>query len=97
MSNDKHEDGENLLEEELEDAKRYFALKNWSQAADAYGQVLESLWVIGGTRWTKGSFLKNPTNKLDEKSMKKKILSLHPSFIDMVMLFWNMPLPLLEL
>lgn len=43
MSNDKHEDGENLLEEELEDAKRYFALKNWSQAADAYGQVLESL------------------------------------------------------
>lgn len=31
------------VEAELEDAKRFFALKEWSQAADGYGEVLELL------------------------------------------------------
>lgn len=31
------------IEADVEEAKRCFALKEWSQAADAYGQVLELL------------------------------------------------------
>lgn len=43
MGDDKQEEEHVSLEGELEDAKRCFALKQWGQAADAYGQVLESL------------------------------------------------------
>lgn len=34
---------ETTVEQDLEEAKRHFALKNWSQAADLYGEVLETL------------------------------------------------------
>lgn len=34
---------EKSIEELLEDAKRSFALRNWDQAADTYGQALEAL------------------------------------------------------
>jgi hypothetical protein len=37
------EEEEQTIESELEDAKRFFALKEWSSAADAYGEVLELL------------------------------------------------------
>ena len=44
MSSDKVEQEETpTVEEELEEAKRFFALKKWNEAADAYAQVLESL------------------------------------------------------
>ena len=44
MSNDKvRQTQEPSLEEELEEAKRFFALKEWTQAVDAYAEVLETL------------------------------------------------------
>lgn len=44
MKDDENEDEQApTVEEELEEAKRFFALKRWSEAADAYAQVLELL------------------------------------------------------
>jgi hypothetical protein len=45
MSSDKAEPEQTqpAVEEELEEAKRFFALKKWNEAADAYAQVLELL------------------------------------------------------
>lgn len=37
------EQTQSTFEEEFEEAKRFFALKKWNEAADAYAQVLELL------------------------------------------------------
>ncbi|UZJ51786.1 hypothetical protein CBS101457_001106 [Exobasidium rhododendri] len=39
----KDDEGSQTLQVELEEAKRFYALKEWSQAADKYGEVLESM------------------------------------------------------